>query len=594
VDSTAAASWHLGAPRLALPALAVAFAVATVMIAFRSGPAATTYAMASGGAAAADLGAGLGLLAAGVVTAVVRPAGSVAALAILAGAVWLGADWVGWEGGWDVARGLGAAAAPLLLPLLLHLSLVFPSGRLPSRAAVLAIGAVYAVGAAFAVTRALFYDPFLDPDCWSNCSPSPLAVAADQPLAETLWNVWLGVAIALGLALAAISVRRLLAATRVGRRALWAVLVPLAGAGCAAAAYAIALLSKPLEDPSDSTFLAIYVAGGIALTCLAAGLAWSLIDTWRTRDAVGRLAADLGAAPAPGSLQAALARSLGDDQLEVAYWLPRERRYVNSAGAPVEPLPPGAGRAATAITRGGEPLALVLHDRVLHHGEALEREIGSAARLAVDNERLRAQVLAQLADLRAARSRIVATGDAERTRLERDLHDGAQQRLLALSYDIRTAVAIAEEEGDPDRVELLSHAINEVSTALADLRELADGIYPAILGEAGLAPALETYADSSPLALEILEAPSERRFGPPVENAAYLVVTEAAALAAKRGADWMAVRLAEQNGSLMLAVEAEKIEGEPALPPHIVDRVGALGGRIERRAAGLEVEIPCV
>lgn len=132
-----------------------------------------------------------------------------------------------------------------------------------------------------------------------------------------------------------------------------------------------------------------------------------------------------------------------------------------------------------------------------------------------------------------------------------------------------------------------------MSRALADLRELADGIYPAILGEAGLTPALETFADSSPLALELLEAPSGRRFGAPVENAAYLVVTEAAALAAQREADWIAVRLTEQDGSLMLAVEAEKIEGEPALPPHIVDRVGALGGRIEPRDAGLKVEIPC-
>ena len=124
----------------------------------------------------------------------------------------------------------------------------------------------------------------------------------------------------------------------------------------------------------------------------------------------------------------------------MAYWLPGSRRYVDHSGRPVDPHASGA-RSVTPIVRNGEPVALVIHDQALSAALDLEREIGTAARLAVDNERLRAEVLAQLEDLRASRARIVEAGDAARRRIERDLHDGAQQRLLALSYELRLARA---------------------------------------------------------------------------------------------------------------------------------------------------------
>src|SRR5439155_3673120 len=144
------------------------------------------------------------------------------------------------------------------------------------------------------------------------------------------------------------------------------------------------------------------------------------------------------------------------------------------------------GRAVMTIERSGHPIALVAHDATLVDGSRLDREIGPAATLAIENERLQAEVLAQLEDLRASRARIVETGDAERLRLERDLHDGAQQRLLALSYDLRLARAAAEADGDAELVTLLATAGDEAQTALGELRELAHGIYPAILAEAGL------------------------------------------------------------------------------------------------------------
>ena len=135
-------------------------------------------------------------------------------------------------------------------------------------------------------------------------------------------------------------------------------------------------------------------------------------------------------------------------------------------------------------------MALVIHDAALSGARELEREIGAAARLAVDNERLRAEVLAQLEDLRASRARIVEAGDSARRRIERDLHDGAQQRLLTLSYELRLARADAEADGDEALAPLLAVDGEEVQAALAELRDLAHGIYPAILTEAGLGPAL--------------------------------------------------------------------------------------------------------
>ena len=146
-----------------------------------------------------------------------------------------------------------------------------------------------------------------------------------------------------------------------------------------------------------------------------------------------------------------------------------------------------SGHALTLLVRDGRRVALVTHAAGVAE---LEYEIGAAVRLALENERLQAEVLAQLHDLRESRTRIVETGDAERRRLERDLHDGAQQRLLALSYDLRLARARAEAEGDVSTGSRLAEATSEAQAALGELRELAQGIHPAILTEAGLRPRL--------------------------------------------------------------------------------------------------------
>jgi signal transduction histidine kinase len=221
----------------------------------------------------------------------------------------------------------------------------------------------------------------------------------------------------------------------------------------------------------------------------------------------------------------------------------------------------------------------------------LEREFGAAIRLGLENERLQAEVLYQLGEVRASRTRIVQAGDAERRRLERNLHDGAQQRILALSYDIRLAHGSAAADADDRSRLLLEQSLAEVRASLGELRELAHGIYPAILSEAGLGPALATLADSAAIAIE-LDDEAGRRYPETVETAAYLLVTEAIEDAAGRGASYAAVTVSHRDGQLDVTVEDDG-RGRASAMTEIADRVGALGGSLTVEPTRMGAQIPC-
>jgi signal transduction histidine kinase len=576
---------------IAVLVLTLAYAIAAIVAVPRSAEPLTTYAGASTAAHAANLAAGLGLLAAGLLAWIEPRTRRLGVLALLAGVAWFGPDWEGWDGGPAFVRSLGAVVTPFFLALLFHLVLAVPIGRLRSRPARGLVVAVYGLAAFVSLGRALFRDPFLDPYCWRNCLYNSFLVHADPGLARALDDVWVRSSLAIGLLLVVTGAWRLLTASGPARRVLLPTLVPGVLAGAGASAYAVALLRTPLEDPRNAGFSSIFLVFSLSVAVLALGLARGVLETRRTRAAVARIANELGEAPPPGTLRDALAAAVGDPALEVAYWLPGAQRLVDGRGKPMEAPVPGHGRGVTPIVRDGRPVALVVHDAALLEGPALEREIGSAARLAVENERLQAEVLAQLEDLRASRARIVETGDAERRRLERDLHDGAQQRLLALSYDLRLARATAEAAGDREHATLLASGGDEAQAALGELRELAHGIYPAILAEAGLAPALATLADEAPLPVELDEVPPER-YGTPIETAAYLTVSEAIANAAGRKATFVSVDVAREDQQLVVQVRDDGAAGTSALV-HIVDRVGALGGSLEVGPHSLRAEIPC-
>jgi signal transduction histidine kinase len=315
---------------------------------------------------------------------------------------------------------------------------------------------------------------------------------------------------------------------------------------------------------------------------------WATVRTRSQRRAVARIATSLGQAPPPGSLQAALAQAIGDPELQIAYRLPAAQHHVDANGRPVPEPVAAPGRAVTTLVRDGRRVAVVSHTAALPD---LERELGAAVRLALENERLQAEALAQLDQLRASRVRIVETGDSERRRLERDLHDGAQQRLLALSYDLRLARASAQADGDSRTGSLLTQATDQAQAALGELRVLAQGIYPAVLAEAGLGPALATLADTAPLPVEIL-AEANGRYPAAVETAAYLLVAEALDDAAGRDASHATVSAVQDDGRLVVTVQDDGTDRTSSMV-QLADRVGALDGSLDVEPSRLRAEFPC-
>jgi signal transduction histidine kinase len=308
----------------------------------------------------------------------------------------------------------------------------------------------------------------------------------------------------------------------------------------------------------------------------AAGAAFGLARVRHARAAVSDLVVELGAVE-PGRVRDALARTLGDPSLVLGLWLPERNVWVDERGLVVAT----AEDASRGVTYVGDRLAVLIHDRDLLDQPRLLESVGSAARLALENERLQAELRAQLAELRDSRARIVAAADDERRRLERDLHDGAQQRLLGLGMALQL-LRPHLAEGEAPRA-LLRETEAELQEALAELRELARGIHPAVLTDHGLDAALRTLAERAPLPVSV-----DGEAGPVpahVETAAYFVAAEALANVVKyAGASRAAVRVGHEGDLLCLEIEDDGVGG--ASPLHgsglrgLTDRVGALGGQL--------------
>jgi signal transduction histidine kinase len=317
--------------------------------------------------------------------------------------------------------------------------------------------------------------------------------------------------------------------------------------------------------------------------------------------AVSELIARLNEAPQRGELRDAIARALGDPSLEVAYWLPEDERFVDVGGHRVELPSPGSGRAVTTVERDGESVAALVHDPMLEEQHEHVQAVCSAAALALDNERLDAELRAKVEELRASRERMLSVGLEERRRLERDLHDGAQQRLVSTALSVRLARERLREE--PESAELLlSSAGDELEAALEELRELARGIHPAVLTDRGLATALETLAHRAPLPVELESLPRER-LPEAVELASYFVVSEALTNVAKYAyASHAKVSIEHDNGRVVVAVEDDGVGGaDPARGTGLrglADRLGILEGRLEvdsevGRGTTVTARIPC-
>jgi signal transduction histidine kinase len=266
------------------------------------------------------------------------------------------------------------------------------------------------------------------------------------------------------------------------------------------------------------------------------------------------------------------------------FWLEDKGKWVDAAGHKVE-LPPDdhPARAWTAVELEGRRVGAIVHDRTLSDDPELLGSVTAAAGLAMENERLQAQLHARVEELRTSRARIVEAGTAERRRLERNLHDGAQQRLVALSLTLRLAQTKVHK--DPEKAdELLAGAQQELTLALGELRELARGIHPAILSDRGLGAALEALAGRAPIEVDLTEIPSDR-LPEPIEAAAYFLVAEALTNVVKYAhASQATVSVTRRNGHAVVEVADDGIGG--ADPERgsglrgLADRVSALDGRM--------------
>jgi signal transduction histidine kinase len=336
------------------------------------------------------------------------------------------------------------------------------------------------------------------------------------------------------------------------------------------------------SDTTEAVSLAALTAFGALPFAFLTGLMRS--RAWRT-GAVTDLVESLGSGPERGGLRDALAGALSDPSLEIAYWLPEAGQYVDEAGRPVAlPSEDDPDRAATEVEREGRCVGVLIHDRALCDEPELVNTVAVAAALAIENERLDAELRARVEELRRSRQRLLEAGLSERRRLERDLHDGAQQRLVSLSLQLGL-VSQQLERNPAGAKELLDGARDEARAALEDLRELARGIHPAVLTDRGLGPALEALADRAPLPVEVVTLPDER-LPPAVEAAAYFVVAESLTNIAKYAqATHAEVRVSAEHGWALIDVTDDGVGGADAAAGTglrgLADRLAALDGRLE-------------
>jgi signal transduction histidine kinase len=321
----------------------------------------------------------------------------------------------------------------------------------------------------------------------------------------------------------------------------------------------------------------------LALATVPLAYLFGLFQTRLARIGIGELVVELGNNPEQGQLRDALARALRDSSLELGYWIPASQEYVDVEGKQVDVVPT-ATRAVTILERRGEKVAALVHDAALREDPALLDAVSSAAGLALDNERLLAELRTQLAETRNSRARIVDAADTERRRLERNLHDGAQQRLVTLALHLRMAQETLNV--DPTAAgTMLSGVGEDLKLALEELRELARGLHPAILTERGLTPALQSLATRAPFNVDINGVPHER-LPAVIEAAIYYVVSETLTNAAKHaGASEAHVELSNSDDAVRVEIRdnggggANLADGSGIRG--LADRVEALGGRLE-------------
>jgi signal transduction histidine kinase len=460
---------------------------------------------------------------------------------------------------------IGLATDSLILGPLTHLVLAFPSGRLRGRAAHVGVGLIYAAGA--------LQVPVMMVSDGQQCAACPdnlLLIARNDVLYDVFGNLQ-GLCFVSGVIVSVtVLIRRWRRASGLQRQGLEPVL------GLAVVILVLAIVQAVGRDTDIGGAVQIAFIGSFAL------LPWAfLAGLVRTRffrvSTVSRLLARLSLDP--GALRDALRSALHDPDLSVAYWLPERAEYVERDGRE----PDTEGRVTTEINKRGRRVGALVHAPSVCDAPELLNEAAAAAALAIENGRLEVELRARLEALRASRTRLVEAGDQERRRLTRDLHDGAQQRLVSLMIELRLARRRFDQDPEFSR-RLLDSAIDNAAAAVDDLRDLAAGIHPAVLSQRGLDAALESLATRASFPVE-LESRLEDRLPQPVETAAYFVVSEALTNVAKyANATHAAVAARVEHGSAVIEVRDDGVGGADAAAGSglrgLADRVGALDGTL--------------
>jgi signal transduction histidine kinase len=488
----------------------------------------------------------------------------------------------------------GAMLNALAIGILIHLLLSFPTGRLEGRFEKVLVAWAYIEVTVVQWAAVLVYDA---EGGGCHCISNPLQIVHDKTV-ERLVVGGQVVTSVIGLVIVTFVLwRRWRRAPAPQRRALTPIYV---AGGLTMVLSAVTLSADITPFPNDIETM-VDVVSLVTLLAVPFGFLTGLLRSRIARGgAVSELMTRVGGGARPARMRDLLAEALDDPSLELAYWLPERERYVYEDGREIELPQPGEQRSVTGVERDGSRVAAILHDPALDDQSDLVRAAGAAVALAIENERLDAELRVRVEELRASRERLVHAGLDERRRLERDLHDGAQQRLVSL----RLALGMARERAgsDPDFTrQLLDGALGELDSALADLRELARGIHPAVLTDHGLEPALSALADRAPLQVDLQAITG--RLPATVEAAAYFTVAEALTNVAKYAhAGRASVTVVRQNGHAIVEVRDDGVGG--ADPKHgsglngLADRLAALDGRLEvvsPAGAGtvLRAEIPC-
>ncbi|MGW4930074.1 sensor histidine kinase [Agromyces sp. NPDC004153] len=482
---------------------------------------------------------------------------------------------IGWL--WPLLYGahLLWAIVPILLPV------VYPRGQLSSGIDRWLVGILLGISVVFFLGAVLLVSEPADPT-WCTCAPNPYQIADAPGLFVLIDNGYRMVGAAVALTIAA---RLLVGWVRgsIPARAV-AFLMPVALFAWTATLAAL-VVTYAAETTADKVLITVSL---VALASIPVSFVAGVAHTRNMRARVADLMRITREGADRGLWAESLARTLRDASVRVYWWDEEKGRYADAAGTPIEDAdadPRGSHSILPVASPLGAPIALIRHDRVLTDNARLLDGVSSALRLSVDNGRLRSEIERTLEQVRQSRQRIVEAGVEARRRIERDLHDGAQQHLVSLGMRLRLA---ANEARDTDEVQLateLEGTIQMLNMALRELRELAHGIHPSLLSSGGLSLAVPELAGRCPVPVEV-DVQAEGRLPELIESTAYFVLSEALANVAKHsGASRAWVRAYVEDGDLELVVRdngtggASLDKGTGMLG--IADRVDAVGGTLE-------------